>query len=127
MSPVTLYALGRIAFGVAALVAPSPAGKALAGEGGATPDAKAFLRGMGGREIGIGVGLLAAVRTRQRMRPWLIAGLLADSSDIAGIAGAWPHMPPQKRWLGLALAGATACVGAMLLAGSSSEFASTVK
>ncbi len=116
MRPLMVYALGRILFGVAALVAPAPAGRALAGEGGAASDAKAFLRGMGGREIGLGLGLLAALRTGERVRPWLIAGVLADSGDIAGVAGAWPYMPPAKRWLGLAMAGAAAFFGTTLLA-----------
>jgi hypothetical protein len=116
MRAVMLYALGRIAFGAAALAAPATAGRSLAGEGGAAPDAQAFLRGMGGREIGIGLGLLTAIRTRERLRHWLIAGLLADSGDIAGIAGAWPHLPPTKRWLGLSMAGGAALAGATLLA-----------
>jgi hypothetical protein len=116
MRTVMLYALGRFAFGVAALAAPAASGRLLAGEGGATPDAKAFLRGMGGREIGIGLGLLAAMRSRERMRNWLVAGLLADSGDIAGIAGAWTNMPRTKRWLGLSMAGGAAISGATLLA-----------
>jgi hypothetical protein len=80
------------------------------------PDAQAVLRGMGGREIGLGLGLLAMIRANGPIRPWIIAGLLADSSDITGIAGAWRHMPTAKRWLGLGMASAAAAVGATLLA-----------
>jgi hypothetical protein len=116
MRPVMLYAVARIIFGVAALAAPATTGRSLAGEGGAAPDAKAFLRGMGGREIGVGLGLLTAIGNGEPIRPWLIAGMLADSSDIAGIAGAWPHMPSAKRCLGLAMAGGAAVAGAGLLA-----------
>jgi hypothetical protein len=116
MRAVVLYALGRIVFGAAVLAAPATVGRSLAGEGGAAPDAQAFLRGMGGREIGIGLGLLSAIRSGERVRPWLIAGVLADSGDIAGIAGAWRHMPSTKRWLGLSMAGGAAVVGATLLA-----------
>jgi hypothetical protein len=116
MKPTTLYAIGRLLFGAAALTAPAPAGRALAGDGGAAPDAQAFLRGMGAREIGLGLGLLAMIRAGGPTRPWIIAGLLADSGDIAGIVGAWRHMPPAKRWLGLWMAGAAAAVGATLLA-----------
>ncbi|OBA88644.1 hypothetical protein A5662_24950 [Mycobacteriaceae bacterium 1482268.1] len=116
MKPLTIYATGRIVFGVAALVAPGTAGRMLAGDGGAAPDAKAFLRGMGGREIGIGLGLLAMIRTEGPIKPWLIAALLADTSDITGIAGAWRQMPPSKRLLGLGTAAAAAAVGAIVLA-----------
>jgi hypothetical protein len=111
-----LYAIGRIGFGIASLVAPAVTGRMLAGPGAALPDAKAFLRGMGGREIGLGLGLLAAIRADGPTRRWVMAGLLADAGDLAGIAGAWSDMPPAKRWLGLGTAGAAAAAGAGVLA-----------
>lgn len=116
MKSLTLYAIGRIAFGLASLTAPAVTGRTLAGPGGALPDAQAFLRGMGGREIGLGLGMLAAIRTDGPVRRWVVAGLLADTSDLAGIAGAWRHMPPAKRWLGLGTAGAAAAAGVGVLA-----------
>ena len=116
MKPLTLYATGRILFGAAALVAPGTAGRILAGDGGAAPDAQAFLRGMGGREIGLGLGLLATIRANGPVKPWVVAALLADSSDITGIAGAWRHMAPSKRLLGLTTAGGAAAISAILLA-----------
>ncbi len=116
MKPLTAYAIGRILFGVGALAAPATAGRILAGDGGAAPDAQAFLRGMGGRDIGLGLGLLAVIRAHGPVKPWLIAAVLADSSDITGIAGAWRHMAPSKRWLGLGTAGGAAAIGSALLA-----------
>jgi len=116
MKPATTYAIARLTFGVAALAVPGTSGPLLAGEGGGAPDAQAFLRGMGGREIGLGLGLLGAIRANRPVGPWLIAGVLADCSDIAGMAGAWAHIPRTKRWLGIGMVGATAAVGAALLA-----------
>jgi hypothetical protein len=116
MKPLKMYAIGRLVFGAGALAAPALSGRTLAGPGGELPDAKAFLRGMGGREIGLGLGLLAAIRSGGPAHPWLLAGVLADSSDLVGIAGAWTHLQVAKRWLGLATAGAAAGTGAMLLA-----------
>jgi hypothetical protein len=116
VKPLTLYAIGRIGFGIASLAAPAVAGRTLAGPGGALPDAQAFLRGMGGREIGLGFGMLAAIRAGGNVRPWVIAGLMADGSDLIGIAGAWRHMPPTKRWLSLGTAGAAAAAGVGVLA-----------
>jgi hypothetical protein len=116
VKPAAAYAIGRLVFGIAALAVPGTSGAVLAGEGGGTPDAQAFLRGMGGREIGLGLGLLGAIRTNHPVAPWLVAGVLADCSDIAGIVGAWSAMPPAKRWLGVGMAGGTAAVGAALLA-----------
>ena len=116
MKPLTAYAIGRILFGVGALAAPATAGRILAGDGGAAPDAQVFLRGMGGRDIGLGLGLLAMIRTHGPVKPWLIAAVLADGSDITGIAGAWRHMAPSKRWVGLGTAGGAAAIGTALLA-----------
>lgn len=117
MKPLTLYAIGRIGFGVASLAAPAITGRALAGPGGALPDAQAFLRGMGGREVGLGVGLLAAIRAGGPTRRWVVAALLADAGDLAGIAGAWRHMPPVNRWVGLGTAGAAAAAGVGVMVG----------
>jgi hypothetical protein len=116
VKPLILYATGRILFGVAALGVPGTVGRILAGDGGAAPDAQAFLRGMVGREIGLGLGLLAMIRANGPVKPWLVAALLADSSDIAGIADAWRHMAPSKRLLGLGTAGGAAAIGAIVLA-----------
>jgi hypothetical protein len=116
VKPLILFAIGRIIFGAAALVAPAPAGAALAGAGGAGSGAQAFLRGMGGRDIGLGLGILTMLRVGGSLRPWLLACVLADSSDVVGVAGAWQNTPSSKRWLGLATAGGAAALGAGLLA-----------
>lgn len=49
MRLIALYTIARIVFGLTALAAPKTVGRLLAGDGGALPDATAFLRGMGGR------------------------------------------------------------------------------
>ncbi|HEY3021267.1 MAG TPA: hypothetical protein VGJ32_13810 [Solirubrobacteraceae bacterium] len=116
MRLLTAYALGRAGFGAALLAAPRAAGHVLSGAGGATPDAQAFVRGMGGREVGIGAGLLAATRAGASARPWLVAGVLSDAGDLLGIAGAWRDLPPEKRVPGAALAAAAAATGLVLLA-----------
>lgn len=117
MTRVEAYAIGRLAFGGAALLAPAATGRMLAGEGGATADAQAFLRGMGGREIGLSVGLLRAVREGSPVSSWLAAGILFDAGDVAGIAGAWSGLAPDKRLPGLLFAAGAAVAGAVLLAG----------
>jgi hypothetical protein len=79
-----LYAIGRIAFGVASLATPGMTGRTLVGPGGALPDAQAFLRGMGGREIGLGLCLLAATRTGGPVRRW-VAAAIAGAGVIASL------------------------------------------
>jgi hypothetical protein len=118
MRLVTTYAIGRLAFGGAALLAPAAFGRLLAGEGAATPDATAFLRGIGGREIGLGLGLLRAVREGSPVSSWLAAGVLFDAGDMAGMAGAWSQLAPDKRLPGFVSAAAAAAAGAVLLARS---------
>jgi hypothetical protein len=108
---VAAYGLGRIAFAVAALAAPRAVGFALAGTGGATPDARAFLRGMGGRDLALGLGVLASVRRDQSPLPWLLAGACADLGDVAGIAGSWAEMAPDRRGPGLAFAAGAGVAG----------------
>ena len=115
MRLLTLYGLGRGLFGAAAVLVSGPVGRFLAGEGAAEPDAKAFLRGIGGREIGLALGLLSSARMRTSAVPWISAGLLADSGDLTGILGAWTHMTPAKRRIGLATAGGAALAGVVTL------------
>ena len=119
MSLVAAYAVSRAAFGAAALAAPRPLGQLLSGEGGTAPDAQAFLRGMGGREVGLGVGLLAAVRGGASARPWLVAGVLSDLGDVLGISGAWGGLAADKRAPGVAFAGLAAAAGLVLLSRTS--------
>jgi len=113
---LAIYGIGRAAFGVALLIAPAPAGRMLAGDGATAPDAQAFLRGIGARDVGLGLGALGAVRTRRATRGWLVAGVLADTGDAVGIAGAWRNLDPDKRAAGLAFAGTAAAAGVALLA-----------
>ena len=115
-SLVRAYAAGRLLFGAGLLLAPATAGRLMAGAGGAAPDAQAFLRGMGGRELGIGLGLLSAERSRGPVRPWLAAGVLADAGDVVGILGAWRAMQADRRLPGIAFAGGAALAGLVVLA-----------
>ena len=121
MKLVTTYALGRLAFGAAALAAPVTTGRLLAGDGGATPDASTFLRGMGGREIGIGLGLLRTAGDRSSLEPWLVAGILSDAGDMAGIGCAWGGLAPDKRAPGFAFAAVAAIAGVVLLAAGAED------
>jgi hypothetical protein len=115
MRLVTAYAAGRLVFGGVALLAPAATGRMLAGEGAATPDAQAFIRGIGGREVGLGLGLLRAVREQSPVSGWLAAGVLFDAGDVAGIAGAWADLAPDKRLPGLVSAAGAVVAGAVLL------------
>ena len=63
--------------------------------------------------------LLWALRVIMRVpgsKPWLLAGVLFDTGDVTGIAGAWNGLPADKRAPGIAFAGAAALAGLVLLA-----------
>jgi hypothetical protein len=115
MKAVTAYGLGRLTFAGAALLAPATTGRALAGPGGATADAQAFLRGIGGRELGIALGLLGAARSGWSTRPWILAGILADASDTAGIVAGWPAMESGKREAGVVMTVSAVAAGFVAL------------
>ena len=118
---IRAYALGRLGFGVAALALPERVGGVLAGPGGQSPDARAFLRGIAGRELGLGSGLLLTAGSPPDARPWLLASACADLGDVAGVLGSWTEMAGDKRAPGLALAGAAALTGLLLAVGSSAN------
>src|ERR1700732_785466 len=84
VKPAAVYGIGRLVFGIAALAVPGTSGTVLAGEGGGAPDAQAFLRGMGGRKIGLGLGLLGAIRASHPVAPWLPAGAVAGCGGLTG-------------------------------------------
>ncbi len=47
------------------------------------------VRGMGARDLALGVGLLLAIERGGSVRGWLEAGALADSADAAGTLMQW--------------------------------------
>lgn len=78
-------------------------------------DLGAIVRGMGGRDLALGLGLLTALENGGRARGWLEAGALADASDAVGTLLAWGSLPRWRRilifgtatgaaWMGLQLA-----------------------
>jgi hypothetical protein len=74
--------LGRVAFGVALLAAPSRFGPGWIGEVADRPAAQVPLASVGARDIGIGLGGAWAL-SNDTARPWLLAGALADAADLA--------------------------------------------
>lgn len=112
----TALALARTALGVAALASPELIARPWVGRGSG-PAARVLGRALGGRDIALGLGALAAL---QRVPPggmggagaWVGAGALADSLDVLATATAWDELPPAGRWLVAASAGGAAVAGA---------------
>lgn len=112
----TLLSATRIVIGVAAWVAPRRFGRAWTGELSGGPLGSMALRGLGIRDIALGLGTLRALGNGSSAKPWLEMQALADASDTASTLMAFRDLPPLKRWAMLATA-ASGCYLGVTLAG----------
>ena len=100
-------ARGRIAFGVVSLLAPGLVARTMTGghsEGGT----RLFVRMVGARDLGVGLGLQVALDRDAPTRGWLEASAVVDAIDAAACLLARPHLRPSvfPGTLGLAATGA---------------------
>lgn len=103
---------GRIAIGVGALVAPGLVGRTMTGRsGGAT---SLFVRMLGARDLGLGLGVLMALDRGAPVRGWLEASALVDGIDAAASLLARNHMRRSVVPGAVGLATAGAVLGAWL-------------
>lgn len=102
--------MARIAIGAGLMLLPRTVLRPWLGRDAMTPGAAFLARGMGGRDIALGLGLLFAVRRGAPVRGWLEAGMLADSSDAVSSLLVARHLPRGGGWIlaGAAVAGAVA-------------------
>lgn len=75
-----LLACGRIGVGLALFAAPRTAARAWLGHE-VSPAAGLLARGLGARDLAIGVGQLVALDGGRDVDPWLDAGIAADAAD----------------------------------------------
>jgi hypothetical protein len=82
-------ARGRIAVGLAFLVAPALAGRLWVGDDARPAGARVLGRAFGARDLALGLGVVIALDRGAPVRGWLEASALADASDFtAGLLGA---------------------------------------
>jgi hypothetical protein len=88
-----LHALGRAGIGAALCAAPGLAARAWIGAAATAPAAKVLTTGLGGRDLAIGLGAARALRGSGTggdgedagsvpARPWIQAGMVADTADL---------------------------------------------
>jgi hypothetical protein len=111
----TEYGLGRLAFGVGLIAAPSAVGGLLLDERANEAAVRTFARSYGTRDTVLGTGMLAALATGADTRPWLVAGILSDTLDVVVQLSDWEELNPRKRVPGVLSAALAAAVGAWLL------------
>jgi hypothetical protein len=71
-----VVAAGRIGFGVALVVAPDRVTSLWLGSDAGRPGARVVTRGLGARDVALGVGALAAADSQ--LQPWVAAAIAAD-------------------------------------------------
>jgi hypothetical protein len=76
--------------------------------------AQLFVRGLGARDLGLGVGALAALRRSDALeaRRWMLAHLLADGTDLAATLAATSRLPGRPARVATVVAGASTVVAA---------------
>jgi hypothetical protein len=115
---VRAVGVGRIALGTSYLLAPGMALKLWPGRASTTDADGAMLRMMsrsiGGRDIGLGLGVILAQKHDGPVRGWLEAAMLADVADAVAILLAIKHVPRTRAVLMLGAALGTAAAGRAL-------------
>ena len=109
-------AAARVALGLTALAWPAVPARPWVGASADDLAARVFGRALGGRDVALGLGALAALR-RQDAEPgsaasWVAAGALSDALDVAASLASWRDLPRITRWLVAASAGGAALTGA---------------
>ena len=102
----------RLALGVVAVVAPDQPTRPWIGRVGEGPTRRVLARALGGRDLALGIGALAAARNGADLRIWVAAAGLADAGDVVATLLAFPHLPKVGRLVVLAAAGGSALVAA---------------
>jgi hypothetical protein len=87
-------ARGRIAFGVVSLVAPGLVARTMTGGGRSEGATRLFIRMIGARDLGVGLGLQVALDRDAPTRGWLEASAVIDGIDAAACVLARHHLRP---------------------------------
>ena len=106
-------ARGRIAIGVAAVVAPRLATRVM-GSGRSEPIAPLFARMLGGRDVALGLGTIIALDRGKPVRGWLEGAALADAVDCVSCVLAREDMKPRAFGAAAGLGAASALFGIVL-------------
>lgn len=102
-------AASRVVIGAVFVLAPKWATRKWIGEPSETVAGHMGARGLGGRDLAIGLGTLWALQKGEPARPWLQAGTIADATDALAVMSAFRRLPKLRRLLYLGSAmGATA-------------------
>jgi hypothetical protein len=108
------FAIGRIAYAAALIVAPRNAGGPWLGEAVERGGGRVAARALAARDGLISAGLGFAAWRGEPMRPWLAALVASDLADIGSTLADREHLPRQSAPGTVTVAGAAAIAGAAL-------------
>lgn len=89
-----LLACGRVGIGLALFAAPRTAARTWLGHE-VSSSTGLLARGLGARDLAIGVGQLVALDDGRDVGPWLDAGVAADLADTAAVLMAREDLAPR--------------------------------
>jgi hypothetical protein len=110
-----LGAAGRIGVGLALIVSPGRVTARWLGGDAGRAGTQAVARGLGARDLALGVGALTVPESQ--LRPWVAAGIVADTADLVATVAAGDALPLAGRVLAGALASAGAALSVTAFAG----------
>jgi len=106
----------RVSYGLALIAAPRRLALRWLGESANDAPVQVPLRGLGTREVVLHAGALLAVRNGAALRPWLVASIAGDLTDVIATAAGRRRLPPGSPLATLAVGGGSALVSAVLAA-----------
>jgi hypothetical protein len=112
-----MLGFGRMVIGATMVLAPRKAARGYMGDELASFSTHMAVRGMGARDIALGMGLLVALDNDGDVPRWLEAGALADAGDFLSALANFRELPALRRLAWLATAGSATFLG-LKLAGS---------
>lgn len=110
-------AAGRLAIGLTLMAAPAAVARHWVGPAeGDRVGARTLASGLGVRDFVLGAGVLAALRSGDGVRPWLVASAVADLGDLLFTLREREGLPGSSVAGTALLAGGSAAAGAWLVA-----------
>jgi hypothetical protein len=125
-------AVGRLGLGVVALTRPAVVARPWVGPSGESQAGRVLGRALGGRDLALGLGTLAALQSsagRGIDQPalsrvalsWVGLSGLADGFDLLITVGSWRTLPARERWLIVLASGGAAALSLAAAAAAASQ------
>jgi hypothetical protein len=97
-----LLSVGRITVGALMVLAPRRAARLWTGEDEGSAISALAVRGLGARDLAIGMGTLIALEDDGDVSGWLRAGIVSDAGDALGVLSNFGKLGGLRRWALLA-------------------------